>query len=477
MKHLAILLCAALATAASAQAAPAPERTSTLRDQRSVNLTVYNGSNALVHDRRRIVLDAGRNAIAWRDVSAKMDPTSAILSALDPGSQVGVIEQNFDYDVLNQASLLRKYVGSEVIVVHPARFAGERPRREWAKVLNVDDGIVLQYRDRVETQLDGYIEFPRVPPSLRDRPTLTVDLQSARRGPQTLDLAYLTDGLSWSANYVATIAADRAHMNLLGFVSLTNDSGTSYSNARLQLVAGNVQTTPPHEILKTIARVTASQDVFNVNAQQEDLFEYHLYTIPFRTTILDKQTKQLALLSASDVPIRETLELHGSEYYSRATAQGDIGARLPVGIYVSFDNKGEHLGIPLPAGTMRMYQNDSHGLSQFLGASSIPHTPRNDTVRLYLGDAFDVVAHKVQTDFKLHSNCSASSSYAIALVNGKNAPQEVRVIEPIPGDWSISQPSLPYRKSSAHTATWIVTIPADATTTLRYTADVTWCRE
>ncbi len=476
MKTFALLLCAVLVGAASATAAPVPERTSSLRDQQSVNLTVYNDSNALVHDRRRIMLRAGRNSVAWRDVSAKMDPTSAILASLDPNGGVSVIEQNFDYDVLNQDSLLRKYVGSEVIVVHPARFAGERPRREWAKILNVDGGIVLQYRNRIETQLDGYIEFPRVPPSLRDRPTLGIDLQSARGGPQTLDLAYLTRGLSWSANYVATISADRSHMNLLGFVTLTNESGTSYSNARLQLVAGNVHNVPPSYALKTIARVTTAQaDVYRVGARQEDLFEYHLYTMPYRTTILDKQTKQLALLSANDVPIRETLELRGSSYYYRG-AQPDLGARLPVGVYVGFENKGGRLGIPLPAGTMRVYENDSHGLSQFLGSSTIPHTPRNDTVRLYLGDAFDVVARKKQTDFKFRSTCSASSSYEIALVNGKSAPQRVIVVEPIPGEWTISDATLPYVKSSASTATWNVPLPANGTTTLRYTAHVRWCR-
>ena len=200
-----IIAFALCATCAGSIADPA-ERTSTSADQRSVNVTVYNDGNALVHDRRRIRLDAGVNRIAWRGVSATMDPTTAILESLDPRIPVAVLEQNFDYNVLDQESLLHAYVGKYVTVVHPPAFTGDRPHRERAKILTADNGIVLQYAHRVETQLDGYIEYPSVPASLRDRPTLTMDIQSPSAANANLDLRYLASGLSWDVDYVATLS-------------------------------------------------------------------------------------------------------------------------------------------------------------------------------------------------------------------------------------------------------------------------------
>lgn len=457
-----------------------PERTSTLADQQAINVTIYNNDAALVHDRRRISLKPGSNRIAWRDVSAGMDATSAIVDADGSSSRVNVLEQNFDYDVLGQEALLQKYVGYEVIVVHPARFAGERDRREHARVLSYTNGdVVLQYADRIETRIDGYIVFPSIPKSLRDRPTLTLDLQSADAGPHMLDLRYLTSGLSWTVAYVGTLSTDQSHMSLVGLVTLNNGSGTSYHNARLQLVAGSVQMPTTQRQLKTIARVTSgvASDLYNVNAVQENVFEYHLYTIGHPTTILDKQTKQLALISVGDVPVTKTLELYGeSRYYEGITEAGD-GDRLPVSVIVTFENKGGDLGIPLPAGQMRIYEDDSHGLAQFVGGDNIPHTPKNDTVRLHLGEAFDIVAHRRQTNYRSLSDCSSQSSYEIDLTNGKDETQDVTVLEPMPSiDWKIVAESGPHTKPTSQLARWLVHLPADGKAALTYTAEVTWCR-
>jgi len=219
----------------------------------------------------------------------------------------------------------------------------------------------------------------------------------------------------------------------------------------------------------------AYSSIYNANASQENYFEYHLYTLQHQTTILDKQTKQLLLLTAHDIPVTKTLELRGQPYYYQRLG-GDLGQRLPVQTFVSFENRGGELGIPLPAGAMRIYQDDSRGLAQFLGSDNIGHTPKDDTVRLYLGDSFDLVARKRQTEFHLVSNCQTSSSYEIDLINGKDDAQDVTVVEPIPGDWTMAKESLPDVKSSSSTATWIVHVPGDGKAALTYTADVTWCR-
>ncbi len=448
------------------------ERTTTLADRTSVNLTIYNGSIALVHDRRKIVLAAGENRLAWRDVGAGMDATSAILDDLTLPGAVRVVEQNFNYDLLNPATILDKFVGRDVTVVHER--PGREPTRETARLLADNDGVVLQYRDRVETGLENsHIEFPSLPPGLRDRPTLTLDVASGRAAVPELDLAYLTTGLSWHAEYVGVVAASEDRMQLNGLVTLSNTSGTSFPNARLQLVAGNVDTAEPSpESMKTIGRVMASAPVPQVT--QENYFEYHLYTLGRPTSIANDQTKQVALLHAVNVPLRKTLELRGSaSYYSNRDA--DLGTNLKVGAYLTFANKGGDLGNPLPGGIVRLYENDAGGTSQFLGADRIDHTPRGEDVRLHLGESFDVTAKKTQTDFRGLGNCTYDSSYEIRLANAKTTAADVLVVEPLPGTWSITAENLRHTKSSSATATWNVRVPANGNTTLRYTAHVLLC--
>lgn len=454
------------------------ERTSTVNDRELVNVTVYNGSMSLVHDRRKLSLDEGLNRVAWRDVSAQMDATSALLEDLDGGG-VQVLEQNLDYDLLNPSALLQKYVGRDVVVVHDPQFAGQRETRETARVLAANDGnVILRYPDRIETAVRGHIIFPTATGRFRDQPTLVLDLASKRAGRQTVDLSYMTGGLSWRADYVGALTTNEKHMNLTGLVTLTNESGASYDDARVQLVAGNVNIAEPQTAAGAGALVKSGtvNDLYSVNAQQENYFEYHLYTLGRRTTIENNQTKQVTLLAAHEVPIHKTLELRGSpDYYENANA--DLGDKLPIGVYVSFENRNGDLGIPLPGGVVRLYKNDSRGLSQFLGSDSIEHTPKNETVRLHLGDSFDVTAKKKQTGFHFtgRGSCATESSYEIRLGNAKPQPQDVLVIEPIPAQWWILDENMHHVKSSSSTATWAVRVPAESHVTLTYTARVKWC--
>lgn len=453
-----------------------PERASTVADRERVNVTIYNGGSALIHDRRRVSLEQGLNRIAWRDVSADIDATSALLEDLTSRDAVRVLEQNFDYDLLSPSALLEKYVGRDVIVVHDPKFADDRETRETARLLSTNDGIVLQYADRIETQVRGRIIFPTSTADFRDRPTLVLNLASDKQGLQNLDLTYLTSGMSWRADYVGVVDPDEARLSLTGLVTISNTSGASFDDARLQLVAGDVNIVqPPTVMMRTIAHVTAATASGSPErVQQENYFEYHLYTFPRPTTIAQNQTKQLTLLSAHDVPIRKTLELRGSPDYYR-NSEPDLGDHLKVGVYVSFENKGGDLGIPLPGGIVRLYKNDSRGLSQFLGSDTIDHTPKNETIRLHLGDSFDVTARKKQTDFRFTDVCSADSSYQIVLANAKTIPQDVLIVEQIPGQWKIVSENILHTKSSATTANWLVNVPAGGRSTLIYTANVTWC--
>ncbi len=469
-----LLFAAAVLVIPAVGAAQPQEHVSSLGDRQSVNVTVYNGGTALIHDRRRIWLKTGFNRLAWRDVSTQMDESSVLLRTVGAANDLSVLEQNFDFDLLGPSALINRYVGKMVTVVHPPQFAGQKETRERARLLSTNGGIVLQYADRIETDLRGYIVYPSAPANFRDRPTLVLDLDSALSGPQTLDLSYLTSGLTWRADYVGAMSDDEMHMSLRGLVTLSNTSGEPYEDARLQLVAGNVNIAqlPQGAMsgLKTIATVHS----YSQNMQQENYFEYHLYTLQRPTSILNNQTKQVTMLAAQDIPIRKTLELRGSQDYYR-NEEADLGDRLPVGVFVSFDNKGVGLGVPLPAGIVRLYKSDSHGLAQFIGSDSIDHTPKNETVRLFLGNSFDVTARKRQTNYRQFDDCVSESAYEIVLSNAKSSPQDVLVVESIPGDWSITQESLAHVKSSASTATWIVHVPADARSTLTYAARVKWC--
>jgi hypothetical protein len=453
-------------------AVSATEKPSTLADQQSVAVTIYNENLALVKDQRRIALEAGRNRLALREVSARIQPETALLRSLSHPGSLTLLEQNFDFDLLTPAKLLEKYVGREVRIVrtHPTTGAESV---ETATVLAANGGVVLRIGDRIETGLPGRIVYDGVPASLRDRPTLVSELESTRAGQQALELSYLTGGLAWKADYVAELNAADTALDLNGWVTLTNTSGTSYPNAKLQLVAGDVNRV--RDELRMAAR-TAEMRASGAPAPkmaQEALFEYHLYTLQRPTTIADKQTKQVSLLSAEGVPAVKELVLQGADYYYRSSV-GGIGQKMKVGVFVQLENReSARLGMPMPKGVVRVYKRDSAGNAQFVGEDRIDHTPKNETVRLKLGDAFDVTADKKQTDFKRREPTNRASyvfesAYEIVLRNAKKQAETVVVREPVPGDWSMIEESQAHAKVAAGTAEWRIRVPAGGSTTLRY---------
>jgi hypothetical protein len=449
------------------------EKPSTLADQQSVAVTIYNENLALVKDVRKIALDSGHNRLALREVSAQMRPETALLRSLSHAGSLSLLEQNFDFDLLTPQKLMEKYVGREVRIVKTHPQTGVESV-EKALVLAANQGVVLKIGDRIETGLPGRIVYDGVPANLRDRPTLVTELASARAGSQTVELSYLSGGLAWKADYVAELNAADDALDLNGWVTLTNRSGTSYPGARLQLVAGDVNRV--RDEMRLAAKAGAMRSVAEAPASQmtqESLFEYHLYTLQRPTTIADNQTKQVALLSGTSVPVKKELVLQGSNYYYRSSV-GSIGQKLKVGVFVQFENReAAHLGMPMPKGIVRVYKKDSAGNAQFVGEDRIDHTPRNETVRLKLGEAFDVTADKKQTDFKrrdTHSPWSYvhESAYEIVLKNAKKEAVTVVVREPVPGDWSMLEETQRHRKVAAGTAEWNIRVPAEGSATLRY---------
>ncbi len=467
MRHALVSTLALVGALGAIAVADPAEHVSSLSDQHAVGITIYNAELALVRDRRHLALPRGESHLALRDVSAKMQPETALLASLTAPAGLAVLEQNFDYDLLSPQKLLEKYVGRDVDVVRIDPRTGER-HSERARVLATNGGIVLQYADRIETSVNGRLSFPSLPPDLRDRPTLVTEVNNDTAGEQDVELTYLTGGLSWKADYTALLAPNDDHLDLRGLITLQNQSGTAYRDAAVQLVAGDVNVVQTR--LRAIGSVVARSAMAAPPPPSEQaLFEYHLYTLPRRTTVADNQTKQVELLTATGVSVVKTLELRGYDSYYRS-ASADLGTRLKVGTYITFRNQGGQLGIPLPKGIVRVYKRDNAGTAQFIGSDSIDHTPKGETVRLHLGDSFDLTANKKQTDFRvIDSNRDIyESAYEIVLRNAKKTAETVQVIEPIPGDWTMLASSLPYHKSSSATATWSVHIAPESATTLTY---------
>ena len=459
------------ALAAPGVAAPA-EVASDAAQREATALTVYNTALGLVKERRRITLPRGVARLSWREVSGQMRPETALLRSVG-GAPVTLLEQNFDFDLLTPQKLLDKSVGRTVTVLRTHPTTGLE-RAETATVLSTEGGPVLRFADRIETGVPGRIVFDSVPPHLRDQPTLSVLLDAASAGTQTLELSYLTGGLSWQADYVANLSADGRQMDLSGWVTLTNRSGVAYHDAQLQLVAGSVNTVAAPKRLARAMAFDAVALAAPPPMAQEALLDYHLYRVERPTSIADQQTKQLALLSASGVAVRREYLLAGSDHYYRDRHAGLVGQKLKPAVFVEYDNQGAQLGKPLPAGVVRVYARDSQGAAQFVGEDRIGHTARNETVRLRLGQAFDISADRVQTSYKKLGDTSAESAWRIELRNAKDEAVTVRVQEPIPGDWELVQQSQPGRKVSAQLAQWDVAVPAGGQAVLTYTVRTRW---
>ena len=481
-----------LCTLAAGPTLAAEERIVPASDRKAIGVTIYNHDLALVKDRRTIDLEPGAHTLAFREVSARIRPETVLVRA----DGLRVHEQNFEYDLLSPQALLRKYVGREVTLIDRHPTTGEEKARQ-VRVLSAGDGVVLQAGDRIETEISGRLVYPDVPANLRDRPTLTMAVDNDRAGQQEVEVSYLTGGLSWRADYVAELNDDDSRLDLNGWVTLTNESGVSYPDARLQLVAGDVHRVEEDyglrgAVLGKMAVAAAAPEM-----REESLFEYHLYTLARPTTIADNQKKQVALLQAGNVACRKEYLLEGQGAGFRAQA-GDGGHRVPVTVWVEVRNdQASGLGLPVPAGVARVYKKDAGGRLQFVGEDRLAHTPENEVIRLRLGDAFDVTAERRQTDFRwlddggdpVEQRASAPSSgqpaavhltdtdrkpkrsesaWAITLKNARPEAVTVRVRETLPGEWQILEESAAHTKASAHAAVWQVSVPAKGSAELTY---------
>jgi len=421
-------------------------------------VTVYNNDLALVKEKRELNLDSGVNKVEYTDVAALIDPTSVMFEDTKNNGTV-VLEQNYEYDLVSSKELLEKFLDKEITVT-------ETEGGTYTGVLmsyNDDKGLVLELSDGKIVTLSeiSKVEFPDSA-GLLTKPTLIWQVYSPAAGKRDVLTSYLTNGMSWKANYIVKTSADDKKADIQGWVTVNNKAGATYENAKLKLVAGEVhrvavpKETPARE---AVAEGGVTYDAAEESFVEESLFEYHLYTLQRPATLKNNQIKQLSLLSVNSVPVEKELVF-------------DVSKSSDVQVALSFNNSKEKgLGMPLPAGVLRVYKTDSEGQLQFLGENSIKHIPKDEEIKVVVGNAFDVTGKRTQTNYNKISSTVWRESYETEIKNHKSEPQKVKIVEHFYGEWEITNTSDPYEKKDAYTAEWEITVPADGSKKVSYTVE------
>jgi hypothetical protein len=470
---------AADAAGQGSEKAAKSDAATTQSDQTDLSVTVYNSNLALVRDVRQIHLQSGVFPLRFEDVAASIMPATVHFRSLTDPAKLNVVEQNYEYDLLDPQKLLQKYVGQEVTLVQRETDAGSTKLVETKAILLSDNnGPVWKIGNEIVTGLtaDSY-RFPDLPDNLYSRPTLVWTLDNRGADAQKVEASYLTNNMNWNADYVLTVGRDEKSADLDGWVTLTNNSGAAYHDAKLQLVAGEVHRTPQvinaerDVIVKSMAAPMAQPQF-----EQENFSEYHLYTLGRRTSIQNNESKQISLLNGTNIPVEKYLSVEGQQPYYYRNAQG-LGNAIPQPVKVFYRFKNEEksgLGMPLPAGTVRVYQADSRGGAQFAGEDNIGHTPKDETLRIYVGNAFDVVCERKQTDYKKLASDLYEMEYQITLRNHKDGPVTVEVREPVGGDWEVVNSNYKWTKLDVSTIGFEIPVEKDGTATLDYRVRVKW---
>jgi hypothetical protein len=443
----------------------------TLADQQDVAVTVYNNNLALVRDTRAIKLMPGEQELRFADVAQQIRPETVSLKSVSAPGTLHILEQNYEYDLISPSKLMEKYVGKEVTLInfHNDINVGKTE----AELLSVNEGPIYKVGDEIYLGYPGQVVLPEIPENLIARPSL-IWLLDNEGTDHTIEATYLTGGLSWQADYVLTLAKDDTSLDLEGWVTLNNQSGATYSDAKLKLVAGDVNIVQPTSGFGGGGGIQVGGEIrMKAKMVQESFAEYHLYSLPRRTTIKQNQSKQVSLLTAEGVTAGKQYEYRGNEsYYSQKMAPLD---HENVGVFLVFQNEeANKLGIPLPAGTMRVYQEDSEGMLQFAGEDRIEHTPKDEEVRLRMGNAFDVVGERTQTDYRVITDTVYESAYEIKIRNHKETDVTVDIVEPMPGDWEMREKSQDFVKKDARTAVFTVAVPKDGEAVVTYRVVVSY---
>ncbi|MFQ3549422.1 MAG: DUF4139 domain-containing protein [Armatimonadota bacterium] len=472
--HFSIFLCALLTAIICLSSSLA-----IYAQSKSIEVTVYNQNIALVKDQRSIDFKQGLNSIDIEDVSANINASSVLLKSLSDPNSIKILEQNYKYDLISPENILNKSVGQK-ITVGDEKGILLNPPKNGGIVVKTESGKLL-------LDPSGQKTLDTMPEGLYPKPTLNWLINSEKTGRQDIQLTYLTGGLNWVADYVALVNEDDTKLDLAGWVTITNNSGTTYKDAKLTLLAGDVrikkQTDYRDFLLYEAGRGEAAA---TPQFEEKSFFEYHIYKMARTTTIADAESKQISLLNASNVPVKKemTYDPRGSWFRSwwypgRSSFDPGSGAdtsnyhKINVTMVVK-NSEENNMGMPLPKGTIRVYKLDDDKSQQFIGEDIIDHTPKNEEIRLYIGDAFDVVGDYKRTDYKKIAENVIEESFEAEIRNHKKTAVEVRIAEHVWSDWKVVSKTHDFVKIDARTIHFPVKVPAEGKTTVKYTIRTKW---
>ncbi|NLD08992.1 MAG: DUF4139 domain-containing protein [Xanthomonadaceae bacterium] len=432
-----------------------------------IAITLYNNGTALVNESRSVLLKKGINQLLLKDVSAQIRPQTTHLKNRG-NSALQLIEQNFDYDLLSPHAMLEKSLGTS-IEIRSFDPTGQKVQ-ETATVLSTNGGLVLQYPDRIETGLpkDAQLIFKQIPDGLKASPTLSLLLASEADEAAPLEITYLTGGFDWQADYIATLSKNETEFDLTGWITLKNNSGTTFENSKLQLVAGDVNQTPNYGSPRMMKASMVVMDESAYLPSEESFSDFHLYTLPMKTTLKNNQEKQLSLLSANAIPL--TKEYRFTHYVQDHSESKNRKAA----IYLLIDNtEASNLGMPLPQGVFRVYQERDNGEALFIGENRIPHVAANETFEVNTGNAFDVSVSESVTQFERITKTRTQSSHQVIFKNAKKVPVVAKYTEQFGmKGWRLLSVSHEPSQKVGTSATWNIEIPAESSVTLTYKVDL-----
>ncbi|NOY57673.1 MAG: DUF4139 domain-containing protein [Calditrichaeota bacterium] len=432
-------------------------------DEPKVAVTIYNNNLALVREIRTIQLKKGLQEFRFVNVAAKIDPTSVRFKSLSDPADVDLLEQNFEYDLVGTERLLQKYIDQQIVASTKEGHVFK------GKLLNTTSGdVILQSEDGsvvvVKAAVLENIQFPALPEGLLTRPTLVWLLNSKKGGRQESEISYLTRGIKWHAEYIALTNKTDTKIELSGWVSIENKSGATYKNAKVKLVAGDVhEAKKERRLYNTLRKAETLSAMAAPPFQEKAFFEYHLYTLQRPSTIRDRQTKQLSLFEPTQVKVEKIYTFDG------------LANDKKVSVDLEFKNdKAAGLGIPLPKGKFRVYKQDEDQSQEFIGEDNIDHTPKDEKVKITLGNAFDLVGERTILSDKKMGKRSRKQKIQVILRNHKNKQVVIHVLEHFWGDWEFVGPTPPIIKKDAEKVEFKAPVPANGEKKLEFTVLTRW---
>ncbi len=469
-RHLAVatILSATLAATAFAQELLATETTAA--DQSSLAVTIYNDNLGLVREERTVKLNKGLIELNFRDVASEIDTTTVHIRSQNAAGKLNVLEQNYEYDLITPEKLLEKFVGSDVTLY--GFDDGKETERKKARLLATNNGLIYESGGEILVNPPMQVILPNVPKDLAARPTLKWLVNNQHDGAHKLETSYLTGGMGWRADYVAVLADDEKSLDLDAWVTLNNNSGTTYRNAKLKLLAGAVNRVAPaptrgYAKRANMEAMAMAADMAPPQFEERTFFEYHLYELQRPTTIKNNQNKQVALFDASGVKLKkeyelETFGLYGDRYGDKQ--------KHKVNVKLIFKNsKDNQLGIPVPAGVVRVFKADKDGTLQLAGEDRVEHTPRDEEIKLQLGAAFDVVGERKQTSFKRLGDRAYEETNEVRVRNRKDETITVKVPCQVYGDYEVRNASHKFTADSSRRIVFDLPVKPGEEAILTYT--------